>query len=172
MPPLCQGLLYQQDTCASDKDYEVLQITKQLDSPYCSELLGKCQFHCSTQLLYYQNKQTRKLLPWPGGSIDWCRPRYPKAAGLIPGQGTHLGFRFNPERQRIDVSLSHQCLSVSLSHWPPLTLYNQFLKKHILTWAGVAQCIEHQPVNWQVAGSTPSQGTCLSCRPGPGLGAL
>ena len=32
--------------------------------------------------------------------------------------------------------------------------------------AGVAQWIEHGPVNQRVAGSIPCQGTCLSCRPG------
>ena len=33
--------------------------------------------------------------------------------------------------------------------------------------AGVAQWIEHQPADQRVAGSIPSQGTCLGCRPGP-----
>ena len=33
--------------------------------------------------------------------------------------------------------------------------------------AGVAQWIEYQPANQMVAGSIPSQGTCLGCRPGP-----
>ena len=33
--------------------------------------------------------------------------------------------------------------------------------------AGVAQWIEHWPVNQRVAGSMPSQGTLLGCRPGP-----
>ena len=33
--------------------------------------------------------------------------------------------------------------------------------------AGVAQWIEHQPVNQRVTGLMPSQGTCLGCRPGP-----
>ena len=33
--------------------------------------------------------------------------------------------------------------------------------------AGVAQWIENHPVNQKVAGSIPSQGTCLGCRPGP-----
>ena len=32
---------------------------------------------------------------------------------------------------------------------------------------GVAQWIEHWPVNLRVAGSIPSQGTCLGCRSGP-----
>ena len=36
--------------------------------------------------------------------------------------------------------------------------------------AGVAQWIEFQPVNQRVAGSIPSQGTRLGCRPGPQLG--
>ena len=35
------------------------------------------------------------------------------------------------------------------------------------TLAAVAQWIERQPVNQSVAGSIPSQGTCLGCRPGP-----
>ena len=33
--------------------------------------------------------------------------------------------------------------------------------------AGVAQWIECRPANQRVAGSIPSQGTCLSCGPGP-----
>ena len=32
---------------------------------------------------------------------------------------------------------------------------------------GVAQWIECQPANQRVAGSIPSQGTYLGCRPGP-----
>ena len=35
------------------------------------------------------------------------------------------------------------------------------------TLAGVAHWIEHQPVNQNVSGSIPSQGTCLGCRLGP-----
>ena len=35
--------------------------------------------------------------------------------------------------------------------------------------AGVAQWIEHQPVNQSVAGSIPSQGKCMGCGPGPQL---
>ena len=33
--------------------------------------------------------------------------------------------------------------------------------------AGVAQWVEHQPVNQRVAGSIPSQDTGLGCGPGP-----
>ena len=39
------------------------------------------------------------------------------------------------------------------------------------TLAGVAQWIEHQPVNLKVAGSFPGRGTCPGCWPGPQLGA-
>ena len=44
------------------------------------------------------------------------------------------------------------------------------LKIVIIALAGVAQWIEHQPVNQGVARSIPSQGTCLGCRPGLWLG--
>ena len=37
--------------------------------------------------------------------------------------------------------------------------------------AGVAQWMEHRPANQRVAGSIPSQVTCLGCRPGPRWGA-
>ena len=37
--------------------------------------------------------------------------------------------------------------------------------------AGVAQWIEHQPVNQRITGTIPSQGTCLGCGPGPQYGA-
>ena len=43
--------------------------------------------------------------------------------------------------------------------------------KRLSTLAGVAQWIVRQPVNPKVAGSLPSQGTCLSCWPGPLMGA-
>ena len=36
--------------------------------------------------------------------------------------------------------------------------------------AGVAQWTEHRPANQGIAGSIPSQGTCLGCRPGPQWG--
>ena len=36
--------------------------------------------------------------------------------------------------------------------------------------AGVAQWIEGWPMNQKIAGSIPSQGTCLGCRPGPQWG--
>ena len=39
------------------------------------------------------------------------------------------------------------------------------------TLAGVAQCTEQRPGNWETAGLIPSQGTCLGCRQGPQLGA-
>ena len=38
------------------------------------------------------------------------------------------------------------------------------------TLAGVAQWAEHWPANQGVAGSIPSQSTCLGCRPGPWWG--
>ena len=44
-------------------------------------------------------------------------------------------------------------------------------KKRVYSLAGVAQWIEHWPENQRVAGSIPSQGTCLGCGPGPQLGA-
>ena len=42
-----------------------------------------------------------------------------------------------------------------------------FLQLCLLALAGVAQWIECQTANQRVAGSIPSQGTCLGCRPGP-----
>ena len=36
--------------------------------------------------------------------------------------------------------------------------------------AGVAQWIEHWPMNQKVVGSSPSEGKCLGCRPGCHLG--
>ena len=38
--------------------------------------------------------------------------------------------------------------------------------KKLLALAGVAQWIEHWPVNQRITGSIPSQGTCLGCEPG------
>ena len=39
-----------------------------------------------------------------------------------------------------------------------------------LALAGVAQWIEHWPVNQRIAGLIPSQGTCLGCRQSPWWG--
>ena len=49
-------------------------------------------------------------------------------------------------------------------------LKNIFNKKVGTALAGVAQWIEHPPVNQGVACLIPSQGTCLGCRPGPHMG--
>ena len=46
----------------------------------------------------------------------------------------------------------------------PLLKYKEAL-------AGMAQCIEPPLANQRVAGSIPSQGTCLDCRPDPQWGA-
>ena len=59
------------------------------------------------------------------------RPTKQGVAGSIPGEGTCLGCRFSPwlgrflahtKRQPIDVSLSSQCFSPSLSPFLPLPL--------------------------------------------------
>ena len=51
---------------------------------------------------------------------------------------------------------------------PQMKIYH---KLFFWALAGVAQWIECQPVNQRVAGSIPSQDTCLGCRPGPRWGA-
>ena len=43
----------------------------------------------------------------------------------------------------------------------------QVLEDTIEALVGVAQWMEHGPVNPRVTSSIPSQGTCLGCRPGP-----
>ena len=49
------------------------------------------------------------------------------------------------------------------------TLQNimSLIKKNEFALAGVAQWIECWPVDPGVAGSIPSQGTCLGCQQGP-----
>ena len=46
------------------------------------------------------------------------------------------------------------------------------MKSAYYSLAGVAQGFEHRPVNPKVAGSIPSQGTCLGHRPGPSWGCM
>ena len=41
------------------------------------------------------------------------------------------------------------------------------MKLAAVALADMAQWIECGPANQRVAGSSPSQGTCLGCRPGP-----
>ena len=61
--------------------------------------------------------------------------------------------------------LCHIYVSLPVSPLSPLS------KKNKCALAGVAQWIECQPANQRVAGSIPSQGTCLDCGPGPQWGA-
>ena len=70
------------------------------------------------------------------GWVSWLehRPIHQEAVGLIPGQGTYLGCRFDPwlgiyERQPISFSLTLMFLSLSLSLSIPLSLK---ISKHIL----------------------------------------
>ena len=63
------------------------------------------------------------------GVAQWteCRPANQKVTGLIPSQGTCLGCRPGlqlgaDKRQLINVSLTHQCFSLSL---PPLMSKNK-----------------------------------------------
>ena len=53
-----------------------------------------------------------------------------------------------------------------------LSMHTEVLKGRVIALAGVAQWIESWPVNQRVAGSIPSQGTCLGCRLGSLVGAL
>ena len=71
-----------------------------------------------------------------------------------------------------------QSLRILRKHWgffpPHKTPFLSYLPINLI-WkklsktplAGVAQCIERRPANQRVAGSIPSQGTCLGCGPGP-----
>ena len=47
----------------------------------------------------------------------------------------------------------------------------QAIKNVIYALADVAHYIAHRPVNQRVTSSTPNQGTCLYCGPGPQQGA-
>ena len=56
-----------------------------------------------------------------------CWPANQRVAGSIPSQGTRVGCRPGPQlgvcrRQPIDVSLTHQCFSPSLSLSLPLSV--------------------------------------------------
>lgn len=46
-------------------------------------------------LLFYVYRET--FLPWQGGSAAGTSPLHQKVADSIPGQGTHLDCRFNPQ---------------------------------------------------------------------------
>ena len=57
----------------------------------------------------------------------------------------------------------------TIPSWLKVCFFFFFLNIKNVCWdpAGVAQWIEHWPANQRVAGSIPSQGTCLCCGPGP-----
>ena len=79
-------------------------------------------WHWSIKLAWGHAKIKKNSAPWRSISVDWS------AVGLIPGQGTYLGCRFNPwsgsmwEATNWWLFLSHidVCLSVCLS--PPSSL--------------------------------------------------
>ena len=60
-------------------------------------------------------------------------------------------------------------LSLSVKMRIIMVNYIDYGRKISMTIAlvGVAQWIECRPANQRVAGSIPSQGTCLGCEPGP-----
>ena len=62
--------------------------------------------------------------------------------------------------QQIDVSLSLALKSIS----------KLFLKYYKRALAGVAQWVEHGPVDQRVTGSIPRQSTCPGCGSGPQWG--
>ena len=71
------------------------------------------------------------LIPALAGVAQWteCQPGNQRVAGSIPSQGTRLGCRPGPQlgacvKQLLDVSLTHQCFSLSLfpSPSPPLKI--------------------------------------------------
>ena len=42
-----------------------------------------------------------------------------------------------------------------------------YIEKYLCALTGMAQLVEHCPAKQRVAGLIPSQGTCLTCGPGP-----
>ena len=80
--------------------------------------------------LFFMNEHPYYILiSTLAGVAQWieCQPVNQKVTGLIPSQGTCLGFRPGPhlgahERQPIDVSLTHLCFSPSLSPSLPFSL--------------------------------------------------
>ena len=58
---------------------------------------------------------------------------------------------------------NHDDLNMGKGVWK----YIKHIENLFSALAGVAQWIEHWPVKQKAAGSIPSEGTCLGCRPGP-----
>ena len=56
-------------------------------------------------------------------------------------------------------------ITLRFSEVPEIRFKSVFLRIYYCALAGVAQWIEHGPENQRAAGSIPSQGTCLGCRP-------
>ena len=92
------------------------------------------------------------------GSVGWASSRKWKSHSHR-GRDLGCGFGLQTECMQEATDRSHRCFSPSF----PLSLkINTFL-----ALAGVAQWIEHWPVNQRVTGSIPSLGTHLGFRPGP-----
>ena len=97
---------------------------------------------------------------------------------------TIIGFVSNINKSIIGLKIKMKVFPESLGqkHWCALytgACYTQqnmmcvyvyicvYIYKEKLALAGVAQWIECWPMNQRVAGSIPSQGTCLVCGSGP-----
>ena len=86
----------------------------------------------------------------------------------------------NTQVRECNLSLQYQCVScvVRCTHNEPIVMVRQFLlllKLQLgigyLALVGVAQWVEHPPVNRRVACSIPNSGICLGCRPALQQGA-
>ena len=99
--------------------------------------------------------------PCRASSLPLTRTCYMTRAGAIPSLASDSTVH-NRMGLRILLALTH-CGLASNSVHPVIII-------EMLSLAGVTQWIECQPLKQRVAGLIPSQGTCLSCRPGPQQG--
>ena len=121
-----------------------------------------------------------------GFSHDWCGSVGWALACELKGHWFDSWSGHIPGSRASVQEATNQCFSPSLAPSLPFSLKmtkekreNKEREKRLLNkdkiqgnvaLAGMAQWTECRPANQRVAGSISSQGTCLRCRPGRGLG--
>ena len=105
--------------------------------------------------MYLSFKSCRKQKATPAGVAQWIehQPANPKVTSSISSQSTCLGCRPGPHlghvrgNRPINVSLTHQCFSPSLSPSFPLSKMNKYFLKRKQSRVANQQCNNHTTVS-------------------------
>ena len=132
--------------------------------------VSKCSLTCSWILgftLFFQSSLEVMLSDFREGNMDVREKHWSVAFHTRPDRGLNLQPIYVLWRGNRPTAF--QFMGWCSNRLSRLARANLRVLK--LALAPVARWIECRPVNWEVASSIPSEGTCLGCGPGPQLGA-